>query len=264
MGKVIVTDKRKAAWSDQYDLGRESANTRPAIIIGERRAGGTLMACCLSNHPEIFCDRWEPLNSGSLWYRMFPGDVGRLHLLLHQPYYKVSMCKLLPQHTWRKPVARYLKRHRPPVRMIHVYRENILAQAVSCVINLHSRKYKMGHPTHVFEPTELAPVKLIPADVVAWCVASFNHHRRATKWANRMQLPILPVSYEAMTGNIDTGQLPDNLSRRICEFLRVSDEPLYTRMHKVHVPELSEVVANWPEVVEAVAQSDYAKYLEMK
>ena len=255
-----VTEQSKRR--DRYELGRESAEVRPAIIIGERRAGGTLMACCLSNHPEIYCDRWEPLNSGSLWYRMFPNDVDRLHLLLHQPYYKVSMCKLLPQHTWRKPVARYLKQHRPPVQMIHVYRENILAQAVSCVINLHSREHAMGHPTHVFKSIELAPVALNPADVVAWCKASFNHHCQITRWTNRVKLPTLRISYEEMTGNIDTGQLPDDLCREICKFLHVSDEPLYTRMHKVHSPELSGVVANWPEVVKAVEQSDYARYLE--
>ena len=248
-------------WQGQYDLGRESAEVRSAIIIGEPRAGGTLMACCLSNHPEIYCDRWEPLNSGSLWYRMFPDDVDRLHLLLHQPYYKVSMCKLLPRHIYRKPVMDYLKQHRPPVRTIHVYRENILAQAVSCVINVHSRKYVMDHPTHIFKPIELAPVELNPAEVIVWCEASLNHHRQATKWASQMRLPVLRVSYEEMTRNADTGRLPGALGRTICEFLDVSEELLYTRMHKVHSPSLSEVVANWPEVVKAIGKSPYAEYL---
>jgi len=258
----METTTKQPKQQDRYELGRESAGVRPAIIVGERRAGGTLMACCLSNHPEIYCDRWEPLNSGSLWYRMFPDDVDRLHLLLHQPYYKVSMCKLLPQHTWREPVARYLERQRPPIRIVHVYRQNILAQAVSCVINVQSRKYTMGHPTHVFGAVELAPAVLNPADVVAWCKASLNHHRQATNWASRMKRPVLRVSYEEMTGNADTEQLPEGLSHRICKFLDVSKEVLYTRMHKVHSPELSMVVANWSEVMKAIKQSDYARYLE--
>jgi LPS sulfotransferase NodH len=256
--------KKVSVWKGRRDLGRESANVRPAIIIGERRAGGTLMACCLSNHPEVYCDRWEPLNSGSLWYRMFPDDVDRLHLLLHQPYYKVSACKLLPQHTWREPVATYLKRHRPAVRVIHVYRENILAQAVSCVINLHSRQGAMGHPTHAFESVEPPPVVLAPDEVVAWCTAVTNHHTKACEWVRTSKLPVLRVAYEEMTDERDVQELPGELAERICNFLDVEVRPLYTLMHKVHDTRLDRLVTNWPDIAKKVQGTKYARFLEVE
>ena len=41
---------------------------RPAVLIASVRSGGTFLAHCLSNHPQIFCDRGESLHYRSLWH----------------------------------------------------------------------------------------------------------------------------------------------------------------------------------------------------
>ena len=68
----------------------------PAVIITLQRTGGSWLAGCLSNHPDIFCTRGEPLAKRSLWTRAAPDDVARLDLILRQQYYKIAMHLWIP------------------------------------------------------------------------------------------------------------------------------------------------------------------------
>ena len=47
---------------------------RPAVVIASVRSGGTYLAHCLSNHPQVFCDRGESLHHDSLWHRYLKAD----------------------------------------------------------------------------------------------------------------------------------------------------------------------------------------------
>src|SRR3972149_501108 len=67
-----------------------------AVLIAPNRSGGTFLAQYLSSHPQIFCDRGEPLHPKSCWRQagLTPAQV--VNLLTSQLYYLVSMFKMNP------------------------------------------------------------------------------------------------------------------------------------------------------------------------
>jgi len=72
---------------------------KPFIILANVRTGGTFLAHCLSNHPEIHCDRGETIHHGSIWRKRATATpfADLFYLLLRQEGYHASGFRMIYQ-----------------------------------------------------------------------------------------------------------------------------------------------------------------------
>jgi len=222
---------------------------RPAIIVADVRAGGHLLTCALSNHPQIFCVREEPLHRKSVW-RLVPLKVV-LAVILQQRYYEVSMCKLTASHILRPAIWKQVVDYKPSLRVLYLERENLMEQVASDVIN---NMHLEGHPTHTmhtmhtFEQPALPPVTLKPKDILASSKGILQRRVEVRRRLKSSKLPVLYLTYEELTAGAEVSCLPKKVTDKICTFLEVDCSPLCTNMRKVHSKPYSEFVSNWDEI----------------
>ncbi len=235
----------------------------PAVIITLQRTGGSFLAGCLSNHPDIFCERGEPLAHRSQWAGAAPDEVARLHLILSLQYYKVAMCKLINNHAFRPEIWEYLTTQKPPVKVLYLKRENVLDQAISHEINAGKRLGTVaGHPTHAFTEVDPPPCYLDPDGVFKRCEDEMGRYYYAESKLSKSNLPVMGLSYEEITAGGNASQIPEQVGRRICGFLGVDYAPLAYSMRKVHRQPWRNTITNWPDIVRRIQETDYEQYLE--
>lgn len=229
------------------DCGLDTTGqARPAILIAGPRTGGTFLCCCLSNHPQVFCTRGEPLHWGSRWLHAVSDWKVRFDLLMRQPFYEVSMFKAMDHDIFAHPeLWEFLQQYDPELRILYLERENILYQAASHEINrLHRRGDLPGHPTRTFVSVKPEPCELDPELVrqrYRWIKKDTARNRKLLAESG---LPVLYLIYEEMTimGMAQSSQ--------ICEFLEVRNELLHTDLKKVHAQPYEELVTNWTMIEE--------------
>lgn len=220
-------------------------NPKPALLVSGARTGGTFLCVALSNHPRIFCTRGEPLHSRSEWYRAIPNLERRLGLLLRQQFYEVSMCKVNVGQFIPLRVA-FLQDFTPRIRVLHLEREDVLAQSISILIN---RMKLESHPTHTFLEPAPIPLTLDPARVADAYRAVCNRNENLTERLQMLGLPILRLTYEEITGGREATMVPEPYGRRICAFLEVPYVSLHAHTRKIH-KNFAKSILNWDEILE--------------
>lgn len=232
---------------------------RPAVIVAAIRSGGTFLAHCLSNHPQIFCERGEPMHHRSIWCTsLHPNRRELLAALLNQTGYPVSACKLTYVQAFHRHIWPWLETRRPHV--IWLRRENTLRQAVSALLNARSRSGALKLPQHSFERPNAVRVEIAPESVLAMArkLASRDQwaQERLSGWS------VLPLSYEGLTGGREAVALPADVQGAICTFLGVRNEAMGADLVKINRAPLREILGNWTEVRAVVRRSEFAKWLE--
>lgn len=237
---------------------------RPAIIVAAIRAGGTFLSHCLSNHPNIYCNRGEPLHHGSSWSAAFNGDRRLLlRVLLNQTGYQISMCKLTYVQAFHRDIWPEIQRLKPWV--IWLRRANMIRQALSVAINQQARAGQLVHPQHTFEPTEPVRIEIPPGQFLRYLDGLTQQNTRAEMRLS--SLPhVLPMVYEEITSNPwhhDTAAgLSSKARMQICLFLGVPIRPMPTDLIRVNPGPLSELLVNWDEIRQAIMKSPYSELLE--
>jgi LPS sulfotransferase NodH len=230
---------------------------RPAVIIASVRSGGTFLAHCLSNHPQIFCDRGESLHYRSMWHTHLTTNRAELiYCLTHMQGYRVSMCKLTYQQAFLSEVWQYVAEL---AHVVWLRRENTIRQAVSVILNQMARRGKIERPQHTFGRVEPICVELEPKWVLKTARALLERDRKAK---GRLEgLNLLALTYEEIVGPAST--LADGAARRICEFLGVRYIPtLACELTRINPQPLAEMIANWDDVCRAIEASAFAHCLE--
>ncbi|HUW30359.1 MAG TPA: hypothetical protein VM223_01970 [Planctomycetota bacterium] len=231
---------------------------RPAVIIASVRSGGTFLAHCLSNHPQIFCDRGESLHYRSLWHTQLTLDRAKLlFCLTHMQGYQVSMCKLIYQQAFLREVWDYITGF-PAIPVIWLRRENTIRQAVSHVLNQTARQGNIKRPQHTFGRVETICVELAPEHVLHVARGLLKQDQRVRKQLGTLKP--LALTYEQIIGPAST--LADEATRRICEFLGVRYEPLGCELTRINPQPLAEMIANWEAVREVIGGSEFAHCLK--
>jgi hypothetical protein len=244
----------------ENDQTKHSA--QPAVIVANIRSGGTFLAHCLSNHPQIFCDRGESLHHFSVWHTYLRVQaVDLLHCLLHMQGYCISMCKLTYTQTFHDSVWEYLGKLQP--RVIWLRRENVIRQAVSALLNKLARSGEIVRPQHTFESVPPARIAISPETIIeaAREMVQQDHVARA-KMANFKTR--LEMTYAEMIGGEQAApdELTEKAARRLCEFLGVRTISLSCELKRVNPAPLRETLTNWPDVESAVRASDLAHCLK--
>jgi len=233
---------------------------RPAVVIASVRSGGTYLAHCLSNHPQVFCDRGESLHHSSVWHRHLQTGNGQLlYCLLHMQGYHVSMCKLVYSQAFVGQAWKYLKKHKPPV--IWLRRENVVRQSVSLLINRAARGGKIRRPQHTFKDTGPLTIGL-SADAILKQARGLRQRDARTSRLLANFPRVLKLTYADITDSKKPGKVPVSATRKIVEFLGVRYEPLRCDLVRVNPQPLSELIRDWPTVRDKIRDSEFAVYLE--
>ncbi|MDD5059295.1 MAG: hypothetical protein PHQ60_15670 [Sideroxydans sp.] len=234
----------------------------PALIVTGPRTGGTFLAHSLSNHPQVFCDRGEPLHHNSPWMRhLAGGHLPVLECLTHMVGYRVSMCKLLYLQAFEPAIWPYLVDLQP--RVIHLIRANRVRQAVSLLLNMRARLGQIDWPQHTFGAVT-PPATTLPAEVVLDMARDLEAQEAgATQMLEAMQ-DVLLVAYADLAGGerAEANILPKETAHRICHFLGVRPARLTCELRRVNARPLRETLVNWPEIEAAIAGSEFADCLE--
>lgn len=232
---------------------------RPALIIAPTRSGGTMLTTAMSNHPEVFCLRGEPLNVGMEWKGMVGTplrDVMLLRAIGHQWGYKVGMAKLTYQQA-HPLVVKWIVDER--VMIIHLMRRNILRMAISQVINGNLDKAP-GYKAHSFTATgEPVVVSIDKRILVEHLNREKDDRARFAELLGGMN-HIELVYEEIANGGPEVDLFPEATSDTVCDFLGITRTPLKTMLHRINRVPLSKIVANWGDIVETLAGSEYEEF----
>jgi hypothetical protein len=232
-----------------------------AVIVAPVRSGGTFLAHCLSNHPDVYCDRGEPLRAAGVWRPYAEMDRALLlDVMTQQTGYLVSMCKLTYDQAWGEDVWAWIQKRSP--RVIWLTRKNLLRQALSQVVNRRVRPEGMERPQHSFEPVAVEPIQVEPAEVMRYIEHFARQNRAAGERLRAMErVPmerVLPVTYEELTGGQEQAEeLEPTVGRKLCAFLDVDYAPMPTRLVRIHRGPVAALVSNWRELRDALLQSRY-------
>jgi len=235
----------------------------PAVIVAAIRSGGTFLTHCLSNHTQIFCDRGEPLHHLSVWTRTLKRDRRKiLAVLLNQSGYRVSMCRLTYIQAFEADIWEWLIKQQP--RVIWLYRENVLRQAISVHLNqLTRREQTLKRPAHTFKAARPVSVEIKPALFLKYCRGLAEQNRQAGERLQALKASTI-ITYDELVGGegATASQLAHAPTVRLCQFLEVRYEPLACDLMRVNPYPLSQLITNWAEVEKAVSQSEFARFLE--
>lgn len=245
-------------------LNDETLNiARPAVIIAAIRSGGTFLTHCLSNHSQIFCDRGEPLHHLSVWCTTITQHRRRLlTALLNQTGYQVSMVRLTYIQALETNIYNWLVEKQP--RVIWLYRENLLRQALSVHINLMVRRAgTIDRPQHTFRDVRPVQIAVEPGLFVKYLRGLQEQNLRMKKALDKFER-VYPLTYaQVVGGESNTAyQLPMETANPLCKFLDVRCEMMSCDLRPVNPYPLSEMISNWKSVQVAVRQSEYAGLLE--
>jgi LPS sulfotransferase NodH len=180
----------------------------PFLIIGQPRSGTTYLQTLLNEHPRLLCrgelfDPWQIDDNGvkttglEAVIRRDADPIGFLDAMLAGEGLK-------PQHNARVLGAKILFQHhpavfarfipaRPDIRLIHVQRENKLAQFASGRQVAKTGKWTATAPTGASPKIEAAPF---------WAASECNRMENEDfllgEWLKRLPNPVLQASYAGL------------------------------------------------------------------
>lgn len=236
----------------------------PAALIATNRSGSTFLLNALDSHPQIGCERSEPLDPRGYWAGLGPIEMSRVDLLRflwRRPGYQVAMFKLSYRHV-RWVGMGVLKE--TGARLIHLHRENVIRMGISSLINTAAVKGEIKHPVHTFSPVKAASIRV---DVGPFIYNSMTHLKKVKamkKQLGRLGLPLLSLGYEDLVGyeGNETDEVMGATATAICEHLGVEVMPLVSYTRRVNPQPLCEIVENWTELAAALGGTELGRFLE--
>lgn len=235
----------------------------PFLLIASKRSGGTYLAHCLSNHPQVFCDRGESMHHLS-WWRKHLEPLGVFDLLTNQEGYKSSGFRMVYGQAFSDELRQRIMEVKP--RVIWLTRENKLRQGVSVALN---RAIRMGaarvvyHPVHTLKDTPPPRQTLDPDYIIKHCETVTAADRQAAKIIMGWGLPYLAIRYHEITGGegVTNRCIPDPQAAEILRFLGVTQYPLRCELKRVYPLPLRMMFDNWADIEKAIQQTPFKKWL---
>jgi hypothetical protein len=223
--------------------------TSKAVIIGANRTGGTFLASCLSNHPDIRCPRGEVFHARAVWQQRLSslGHAELLDFVLSEPFYQVCMCRLTYTQALNPEVSSYLLG--AGVKVIHLVREELVTVTSALLAKVERKDGKTRHAILGEDGADDVvddEVLYVGPEVVLRAMRQLRSARAKFEQVYG-GADMLLVRYEEM---ISGGHLLDGgVAARVCAFLGVVPiVPLWARNRKMHKRALSTYYARWPEI----------------
>ena len=257
----------QAAGAEGQGAVRRAQGTIRAVILTTQRTGSTFLAECLASHPEIDCageilngqpDSPIPPPRGPFRYFVKFARIARrgawLPAFRLEQFYgrgqaRVRCFKVMHNQLARPFVLDYFLRHRE-IRIIQLSRQNLLNVHVSTLL---MQKRKILQATGPAAPVW---IRVDPAKAIAAMRKVRARHRFYEALFAR-HAHIL-VTYESLFAG---PFLRDDTASRICDFLGVPWHPMHSGIVKLNPASLGDMVTNYDELAEAIAESEFAEML---
>jgi hypothetical protein len=231
---------------------------RKAVIIAPSRVGSIMLCNALDSHPQISCERTEPLNpKTSVYLREGLTPEQTLRIVLSRPGFQWNMCKVSYRQL-AKIISLQTLIDLGVEKVIHLWRENVLRVVVSAALNTSAWNGERDHPTHAWETPEISRIELDPADVLSEA-RRYLVNVRARKAELASGLPVLELDYKQICHD-EWGQV--YYSKEICQFLGVDYVKLYSTTKPINPYPLSKIVTNWAHVRAAIVGTEFERWLD--
>lgn len=241
-------------------MSNDYFNPKPAVLIATSRSGSTMLMHCLDSHPQIGCERYEPLNSDSPFMgRTSQNRKAVMRILWERPGYRVAMFKMTYRHI--KWVGWDLFYEYNPV-ILHLHRDNALRAILSSMINTAAVKGELDYVSHSYIPL---PAPKIEVPLKKLWIELDRYEAAVLDMAKRLKetgFPVVYLTYEQLTDNRQTNQLNPDVTSTICSALRIDEHVMYNQLVKLNKQPLDQSIINWDEVREEFANTQYARHLE--
>lgn len=235
---------------------------RKAIIIAGSRVGSMMLCNALDSHPQISCERAEPLNpTTSIYLREGLTIEQTIRIVLSRPGFQWDMCKVSYRQLAKMVSLETLKGWGVE-KIIHLWRENVLRVVVSAALNTSAWKGERDHPTHAWATPEISRIELDPANVLSEARRYILNVRAMQAQLAVCGLPVLELMYERIVPSPhDIGQLDIGI-RGLREFLEIEYAPFLTLTKPINPYPLSEIVTNWPVVKAALVGTEFERFCD--
>jgi len=225
-----------------------------AVIIANKRTGGTFLSWCLSNHPNIHCERGEILHPRHpMRAYMVGSNLEWIKMILSAQFYQVSMCKLVYDQALVPDIWNYLCEIQPHI--VWLRRENLLRQAVS----LYLAKFARRIHSYADPPAEKIQIE---TNALIATMAGLEEYNQTMEEALGAMEHVLPVTYAEITGTDNASEMNETAGRRVCAFLGVSYYPMRTALKRVNPFPLCETLSNWTEIETALKDTRFSAFLD--
>jgi len=232
---------------------------RKAVIIAGARVGSAMLCNALDSHPQISCEREDPLDyktSPYFYQGLTPSQT--IQLVLSRVGYQWCMCKV-SYRSLAKSISLPELIEFGVERVIHLWRENALRVVVSAALNTSARNGEREHPTHAWETPAVSRIELDPASVLSEARRYILNVRAMRAQLGVCGLPVLELTYERLAGDRVYGWLDKYLAADLLKFLAINHDPtiefrIFTK--PINPYPLSEIVTNWPIVKAALVGTE--------
>jgi hypothetical protein len=234
---------------------------RKAVIIAGARVGSAMLCNALDSHPQISCEREDPLDyktSPYFYQGLEPHQT--LQLVLSRVGYQWCICKV-SYRSLKNTISLEDLIEMGVERVIHLWRENALRVVVSAALNTSARNGERKHPTHAWETPEISRIELDPANVLSEARRYILNVRAMQAQLSVCGLPVLNLRYEDIA-HPGTAQLWHTDENRVTEFLDVMEFHLTTDTRPINPYPLSEIVTNWSVVKAALAGTELERFCD--
>ena len=220
------------------------------VIFGKGRSGSTLLVSLINSLEQVHCDN-EILHDRVPFPRLY---IDACAARSRSPVYgfKLLSYQLKGVQPIKKPQEFLLNLHQSGYQIIYLKRQNLLRHALS---NIYARQKKFHYRVGQVEQEPNIQVSI--DEVLQWMA---NSERLSEYESNLLQdIPCLSLTYE--------DDLLDRLSHqttidKISALLNIPSTPVKTNLAKSTPSQLSNLVTNYDELVEAVTASKYSHFLQ--
>jgi hypothetical protein len=232
---------------------RQWSNPDKAILVAHVRSGGTFLCHALDSHPQIGCERGEPLHSHAQWMIAAGCDrIKVLNMMLFRPGYHVAMFKSTVKQFAFVPDD-YIARH--DVALVFLERCNLLR------VHASSLSISRQRPPHSYEDDGNAQPVTIDTRGLIETWRQYEQAVAAVKARCQAARRHLELTYEQVTAGQEDGHLNMYVSDLLCDFLGVERRRLYTETKRRNPKPLKEMIANYDRVAAALFETPYYKFL---
>lgn len=237
----------------------------PFLIVFTPRGGSTFLAHCLDSHPQVGCLRGEPLREGFIWRKVFRNATPEqlLAVAFNRPGYHAAGCRVT-RRCFKEIEARWLQRRK--VRIMFLYRENVLRIILSSIINTRRGDGKhnaLSEQYHTYERVPMVRINLDVKHFLSECERYTESVADIIRRVSALKLPTLYLTYAEIVGGegSEAEHIPSEVGDKICDFLRVDRLKLYAQLKRTNPEPIRDIVTNWAELRKAVRKSKFKQWL---
>ncbi len=234
-----------------YLWQKPSLPSNKFVIFGRGRSGSTLLVNLLTNQNKVHCDN-EILHDRLLFPRTYI-DLCSSRYQSRVYGFKLLSYQVRDVQPISDPEKFLLSLYESGYKFIYLTRSNLVDHALS---NINAkRKQKFHHRSHEGE-FKYKPIKVEIEEVFQ----RIQYSEELAKYEKNLlqKIPHLSLTYE---DNLLYSECHQKTVDQVLELFNLPSKPVKTNLVKLMPLELSKMVENYEELIEAIKKSKYADFI---